>query len=99
MSSPSRFCFINVVEVGIVSITKKFLMLNVWIIIGTLLGTYEDNRFKSESKKPALESVDLFGLGGGPELEKKLKYTEDVCAGIILGKELVNAPANVLTPG
>ncbi|KAI3711743.1 hypothetical protein L1987_70286 [Smallanthus sonchifolius] len=66
---------------------------------GTLLGTYEDNRFKSESKKPSLKSVDFFGLGAGPELEKKLKYTEDVCSGVILAKELVNAPANVLTPG
>ncbi|KAI3803086.1 hypothetical protein L1987_31234 [Smallanthus sonchifolius] len=66
---------------------------------GTLLATYEDNRFKSESKKPSLQSVDLFGLGGGPELEKKLRYTEDICSGVILGKELVNAPANVVTPG
>lgn len=66
---------------------------------GTLLGTYEDNRFKSESKKSTLNSVDLFGLGSGPELEKKLKYTEEICSGVILGKELVNAPANVLTPG
>nr|XP_043623572.1 leucine aminopeptidase 1-like [Erigeron canadensis] len=65
---------------------------------GTLLGTYEDNRFKSESKKSALKSVELLGLGTGPELEKKLKYTEDVCSGVILAKELVNAPANVLTP-
>ncbi|XP_076885070.1 neutral leucine aminopeptidase, chloroplastic-like [Bidens hawaiensis] len=65
---------------------------------GTLLGTYEDNRFKSESKKPSLKSVDFFGLGSGPELEKKLKYAEDVCSGVILGKELTNAPANVLTP-
>ncbi|KAI3814676.1 hypothetical protein L1987_14320 [Smallanthus sonchifolius] len=56
---------------------------------GTLLGTYEDNRFKSESKKPSLKSVDFFGLGGGPELEKKLKYTEDVCSGVILAKVLV----------
>ncbi|KAJ9550925.1 hypothetical protein OSB04_014970 [Centaurea solstitialis] len=68
------------------------------IATGALLGTYEDNRFKSESKKLALKSVDFLGLGSGPELEKKLKYTEDVCAGVILGKELVNAPANVLTP-
>ena len=67
--------------------------------VGTVLGTYEDTRFKSESKKPALKSVDILGLGTGSELEKKLKYTEDVCSGIILGKELVNAPANVLTPG
>ncbi|KAL7600003.1 hypothetical protein Lser_V15G23818 [Lactuca serriola] len=66
---------------------------------GTLLGTYEDNRFKSESKKSTLNSVDLFGLGSGPELEKKLKYTQEICSGVILGKELVNAPANVLTPG
>ncbi|KAI3524316.1 hypothetical protein L1887_02969 [Cichorium endivia] len=66
---------------------------------GTLLGTYEDTRFKSESKKPTLKSVDFFGLGSGPELEKKLKYTQDICSGVILGKELVNAPANVLTPG
>ena len=65
-----------------------------------LLGTYEDNRFKSESKKlPALKSIDFLGLGGGPELEKKLKYTEDVCSRVILGKELVNAPPNILTPG
>ncbi|KAF5788157.1 putative leucyl aminopeptidase [Helianthus annuus] len=65
---------------------------------GTLLGSYEDNRFKSEAKKPFLKSVDFFGLGTGPELAKKFKYTEDVCSGVILGKELVNAPANVLTP-
>ncbi|KAL4564167.1 hypothetical protein LXL04_028220 [Taraxacum kok-saghyz] len=70
------------------------------IATGALLGTYEDNRFKSEPKKlPALKSIDFLGLGGGPELEKKLKYTEDVCSGVILGKELVNAPPNVLTPG
>ncbi|KAI7728524.1 hypothetical protein M8C21_001042 [Ambrosia artemisiifolia] len=65
---------------------------------GTLLGTHEDNRFKSEAKKPFLKSVDFFGLGSGPELAKQFKYAEDVCSGVILGKELVNAPANVLTP-
>lgn len=69
------------------------------MILGIILGTYEDNRFKSESKKPTLKSVDFLGLGVGPELEKKLKYIEHVCTGVILGKELVNAPANVLTPG
>ncbi|GJY27694.1 leucine aminopeptidase 1-like protein [Tanacetum coccineum] len=68
------------------------------IATGALLGTYEDNRFKSESKKLALKSIDFLGLGAGPELEKKLKYTQDVCTGVILGKELVNAPPNVLTP-
>ncbi|KAG9143698.1 hypothetical protein Leryth_018862 [Lithospermum erythrorhizon] len=68
------------------------------IATGTVLGIFEDSRFKSESKKPALKSVDILGLGTGPEIEKKLKYAEDVCAGVIFGRELVNAPANVLTP-
>lgn len=66
---------------------------------GAILGTFDDTRFKSESKKPLLKSLDILGLGTGPEIEKKLKYAEDVCSGIILGKQLVNAPANVLTPG
>ncbi|KAF9612669.1 hypothetical protein IFM89_003144 [Coptis chinensis] len=69
------------------------------IASGTVLGVYEDNRFKSESKKPLLKSVDILGLGAGPDLENKLKYASDVCSGVIFGKELVNAPANVLTPG
>lgn len=63
------------------------------------MGTFDDNRFRSESKQPSLKSVDIIGLGTGPEVDKKLKYAEDVCSGIIFGKQLVNAPANVLTPG
>lgn len=63
------------------------------------MGIYEDSRYKSESKKSAIKSVDILGLGTGPEVEKKLKYAEDVTSGIIFGKELVNSPANVLTPG
>ncbi|XP_058114066.1 leucine aminopeptidase 1-like [Magnolia sinica] len=69
------------------------------IASGTVLGIYEDSRFKSESKKPLLKSVDIIGLGAGPKLENKLKYAGEVCSGVILGKELVNAPPNVLTPG
>jgi len=70
------------------------------IATGTVVGTFEDNRFKSESKKkPALKSLDIIGLGTGPEFEKKLKYAGDVSSGIILGRELVNSPPNVLTPG
>ncbi|XP_011033404.1 PREDICTED: leucine aminopeptidase 1 [Populus euphratica] len=68
------------------------------IVSGTVLGTYEDNRYKSDSKKPVLKSVDILGLGTGPELAKKLKYAEDVSSAVIFGKELVNSPANVLTP-
>ncbi|KAK9130382.1 hypothetical protein Sjap_010869 [Stephania japonica] len=68
------------------------------IASGTLLGIFEDNRFKSESKKPLLQSVDIIGLGNGPDVEKKLKCAGDISSGVIFGRELVNAPANVLTP-
>ncbi|KAG6670730.1 hypothetical protein I3843_15G146100 [Carya illinoinensis] len=68
------------------------------IASGTVLGLYEDNRYRSESKKPALKSVDILGLGTGPDLEKKLKQAEDVSSAVIFGRELVNSPANVLTP-
>lgn len=68
------------------------------IATGAVLGIFEDNRFRSESKKPRLKSLDILGLGTGPQIEKKIKYAADVCAGVILSRELVNAPANVLTP-
>ncbi|URE35990.1 Leucine aminopeptidase 2 [Musa troglodytarum] len=68
------------------------------IASGTVLGVYEDNRFKSESKKPLLKTVDIIGFGSGSQVDQKLKYATDVCSGVIFGKELVNAPANVLTP-
>ncbi|KAL4566863.1 hypothetical protein LXL04_030989 [Taraxacum kok-saghyz] len=63
--------------------------------VGALLGTYEDNRFKSESKKlPALKCIDFLGLRGGPELEKKLKYIEDVCSRVHF---IAAACENILT--
>uniref|UniRef100_M4CKA8 Peptidase M17 leucyl aminopeptidase N-terminal domain-containing protein n=1 Tax=Brassica campestris TaxID=3711 RepID=M4CKA8_BRACM len=46
---------------------------------GVVLGLFEDGRYKSESKKPSLSFVDIIGFGTGPELEKKLKYAEDLC--------------------
>ncbi|KAL2322186.1 hypothetical protein Fmac_026565 [Flemingia macrophylla] len=69
------------------------------IASGAVLGTFEDIRYKTESKKSALKSIDIIGLGTGPEVEKKLKYAGDVSSGVIFGRELVNSPANVLTPG
>ncbi|CAN6450401.1 unnamed protein product [Victoria cruziana] len=68
------------------------------ILSGTVLGVYEDNRFRSEWKKPSLKSVDVIGFGTGPGIENKLKCAVDVCSGVIFGRELVNSPANVLTP-
>jgi len=69
------------------------------IASGTVLGLHEDTRYKSEWKKVLLKQVDLIGLGSGPEVDQKLKHANNVSSGVILGRDLVNSPANVLTPG
>uniref|UniRef100_A0ACD5ZCF7 Uncharacterized protein n=1 Tax=Avena sativa TaxID=4498 RepID=A0ACD5ZCF7_AVESA len=68
------------------------------IASGTVLGLHEDNRYRSESKEVHLKQVDLIGLGYGPEVDRKLKLAGHISSGVIFGKNLVNSPANVLTP-
>ena len=62
-----------------------------------VLALHEDNRFKSEpeSKKPKLETVELIGLSGQ---EKAIADGMTIAEGVILARELVNAPANEVTP-
>lgn len=69
------------------------------IASGTVLGLYEDNRYKSEWEKVHLKQVDLIGLGSGPELDQKLRHANRLSSGVMLARDLVNSPANVLTPG
>ncbi|XP_020398478.1 leucine aminopeptidase 2, chloroplastic [Zea mays] len=64
----------------------------------TVLGLYEDSRYKSESKKVHLKHVDIIGVSSGAKVDQKLKYANDLSSGVIFGRELVNSPANVLTP-
>jgi leucyl aminopeptidase len=66
---------------------------------GLVLATHEDLRFKSEKKRPSLQSLEFIGFGKGPELDRQLMLTEKISEGVILTRELVNSPANVLTPG
>ena len=62
-----------------------------------ILALHQDNRFKSdpEDKEPKLETVDLIGLGGQ---DAAITKGETVASGVILARELVNAPANEVTP-
>jgi len=46
-----------------------------------------------------LKQVDVIGLGYGAEVDQKLKYANDLSSGVLFGRELVDSPANVLTPG
>jgi leucyl aminopeptidase len=62
-----------------------------------ILALHEDNRFKSEpeSKEPKLETIDLIGLAGQDEA---ISRGSTIADGVILARELVNAPANEVTP-
>jgi leucyl aminopeptidase len=63
---------------------------------GIILSLHQDNRFKSESedKGAKLETIDLLSSGGQ---EAAISRAEAICSGVILARELVNAPANAVT--
>jgi leucyl aminopeptidase len=62
-----------------------------------ILSLHEDNRFKSEpeSSEPKLETVELIGLAGQAQA---ITRGSTIADGVILARELVNAPANQVTP-
>ena len=64
---------------------------------GIVLALHQDNRFKSEpdDKKTKLEQVDLLGLSSH---DAAISKAQAICTGVILARELVAAPANVVTP-
>jgi leucyl aminopeptidase len=64
---------------------------------GVYLTLHQDTRFKSEADPNAfaVESLDLLGLTGQ---EAALTQGQQVSDGVILARELVAAPANVVTP-
>jgi leucyl aminopeptidase len=64
---------------------------------GVELALHQDNRFKSEpeDKGAQPERVDLLGLQGQ---EAAISRAQQICAGIILARELVAAPANTVNP-
>ncbi|BAZ44337.1 leucyl aminopeptidase [Chondrocystis sp. NIES-4102] len=62
-----------------------------------VLALHQDNRFKSEpeDKQSKLETIELIGLGGQ---EEAISKAQTITSGVILARELVNAPANEVTP-
>lgn len=67
---------------------------------GIELALHQDRRFKSESEETngqqfQVERLDLLGLG---DQSAAIERAHQVCEGVILARELVNAPANVVTP-
>jgi leucyl aminopeptidase len=64
---------------------------------GILLALHEDKRFKSEKEesKKQLQAVHLLGLTGQ---ETGIAQGQSIVSGVLLARELVAAPANVVTP-
>ena len=64
---------------------------------GVKLALYQDNRFKSESENNAVkvEQIQLLDL---PAQAAAIQQAEQICEGVILARELVAAPPNVVTP-
>jgi leucyl aminopeptidase len=69
------------------------------IVEGIELSMHQDNRFKSEPDKngsaKSIEQVEILGMG---EQTEAITEAQQICQGVILARELVNAPANVVTP-
>lgn len=64
---------------------------------GFHLALHQDNRFRSKAEEQTskLETVTLLGLANQ---EAAIAQAETIVSGVILARELVNAPANEVTP-
>ncbi len=64
---------------------------------GATLALNQDNRFKSEQEEPKkpLSAIHLLAFEGQ---DAALKTAKAICDGVILARELVAAPPNVVTP-
>ncbi len=67
------------------------------IVEGLELALHQDTRFKSESdgQGNAPKTIDLLNFG---DQNDAIQRAQQVCRGVILARELVSAPANVVTP-
>ncbi len=65
---------------------------------GVLLAAHQDKRFKSKDNQPfLLEQVEI--LETNPELASgAIAKAQQIIDGVILARELVSAPANIVTP-
>ncbi|MGK7891131.1 MAG: leucyl aminopeptidase [Leptolyngbyaceae cyanobacterium] len=67
---------------------------------GMILALNKDLRFKSDEEtkskaEPTITSVDFLGY---PDQAGAIAQAQAICSGVILARELVSAPANVVTP-
>ena len=67
-----------------------------FIVRGAMTGGYTDLRYKKEGKSSPVKKLVIFGAG--ETAARGIEKATALSAGNILCKELVNSPANILTP-
>ncbi len=70
------------------------------ILEGTLLASYQFNKYRSNSRPaPELQAITLFrpGLKKDSAMERSLRLAEDFIPGVFLARDLVNEPPSVST--
>ena len=66
---------------------------------GLVLGAYRFDRYKTKSKKPTAKSLKAtFHLAAATAAKRLWVNQQGVTNGITLARDLVNEPANILTP-
>lgn len=85
------------VGVSLAEVTLDAAMVVQATVEGMELALNQDNRFKSdiENLEHSIETVDLLGYVGQDDAVVRARQ---ICLGVILARELVSAPANVVTP-
>ena len=67
---------------------------------GIELALHQDNRFKSDPEaQKSGEYPQTINLLGVANQDATIEKAQQICAGVLLTRELVAAPANVVTPG
>jgi leucyl aminopeptidase len=65
---------------------------------GAILGVFEPDRYKTDDDKKAVESFTVAVEGGGPDLAAATERGRILAEAQNFTRELVNEPANLLTP-
>jgi leucyl aminopeptidase len=67
---------------------------------GILLSSHKDRRFKSKSDQPGdeLSPEQVTLLNTPASAEPGITIAQQICSGVVLARELVSAPANLVTP-
>jgi leucyl aminopeptidase len=68
------------------------------IVEGLLAADFESDKYKSEKKNRAIDSVALVGFDAGPELTEAIERARVIGESMNFARELINEPSNKLTP-